>query len=634
MMVFLALSRFVVPAPGRLAMLVASMGTVLLAGCVAGVGGSGDTAVHDDIPPAHRDWFDGGQPVDMDSMDWGRIEFARQAAAKGDARRAVGILQPMMNEGFSPAYYEAGKLHEDGIGTPPDPAKAAIYYGKALRSPSNVLGNASLRLGRLYRDGQAVERNETLAYHLFRQAVDRDTGASALVALAEMLVEGRGVEANTEEAEALYSRAADLGYPQAFRALAEAHAPGGWLERDDQLVREYAQRYATGLEKQVQARADDQDALAALARLHDEDGLLGPRPDAYRHWLRRAAEAGHAGSLGKAGEIALEEGNVQHGLEMLRRSAEAGNVYAMTDLGRALLERDPARAEQWLQAAAEKGSVNAAASLGRAYLPGGELQADHRRARTWLSRASEGGHAGAAATLGRLYLRGDGVAQDTSRGVAYLERAVAQGHAGARIDLGKLLLAGDGVNQDTQRGISLLRSAAERGNADAAHSLGDAYLEGKGVEQDPRQAEKWLAQAVDAGNPFATYSLGRTHLYGEKGFEPNVARGRELLAQAAEQQHAGAQTLLGREYLRGELFEKDPDQGASYLYQAARQGHSGARLALAKAYLWANGLEGANQEQAVLWLDDILDGDSEVALATMRQLLTEADDKAVRDSLQ
>ena len=77
----------------------------------------------------------------------------------------------------------------------PDPTEAARYYGQALRRPSPILGNASLRLGRLYRDGRGVEQNESLAYQLFRQAVAEDTGPNAQVALAEMLVELETVDA-------------------------------------------------------------------------------------------------------------------------------------------------------------------------------------------------------------------------------------------------------------------------------------------------------------------------------------------------------------------------------------------------------------------------------------------------------
>ncbi|MFD2438403.1 hypothetical protein [Modicisalibacter luteus] len=115
--------------------LLAATSAMLLGGCATERGHSLalDTG---SIDPAYQDWFDGGAPADMDSMDWGRIDFARQAAEAGNAQRAEGLLESLMNEGFPPAYYEMGKLYEEGLGVAPDPARAADYYGQALRRPS------------------------------------------------------------------------------------------------------------------------------------------------------------------------------------------------------------------------------------------------------------------------------------------------------------------------------------------------------------------------------------------------------------------------------------------------------------------------------------------------------------------
>ena len=80
---------------------------------------------------------------------------------------------------------------------------------------------------------------------------------------------------------------------------------------------------------------------------------------------------------------------------------------------------------------------------------------------------------------------------------------------------------------------------------------------------------------------------------------------------------------MGREYLRGENIEADPELGANYLYEAASQGHSTARLALAQAYLTSRGLENANQEQALLWLDEVFASEGQLAIETLHQLLSD-----------
>lgn len=70
-----------------------------------------------------------------------------------------------------------------------------------------------------------------------------------------------------------------------------------------------------------------------------------------------------------------------------------------------------------------------------------------------------------------------------------------------------------------------------------------------------------------------------------------------------------------------EVLPRDPRKGAELLVKAARQGHQSARLSLAQAYLQARGVEFVNQEQAMIWLDGVMDSDSETAIETLRDLL-------------
>ena len=61
----------------------------------------------------------------------------------------------------------------------------------------------------------------------------------------------------------------------------------------------------------------------------------------------------------------------------------------------------------------------------------------------------------------------------------------------------------------------------------------------------------------------------------------------------------------------------------NYLYEAASQGYRSARLSLAEAYLSARGYANVNQEQAMLWLNELLDSEEQIALETLRQLILE-----------
>ncbi|MEC9483303.1 MAG: sel1 repeat family protein, partial [Halomonas sp.] len=108
------------------------------------------------VDPKYSDLLDGGAPPNVDSMDWGRIDFARQAIASGQTEKGIEQLQALVNDNFPPAYYELAQVYDKGIGVPRDPARAASLYAEAVRTPSSILGYASLGLARLYLAGEGV----------------------------------------------------------------------------------------------------------------------------------------------------------------------------------------------------------------------------------------------------------------------------------------------------------------------------------------------------------------------------------------------------------------------------------------------------------------------------------------------
>lgn len=607
--------------------IVVSIASVWLSGCA-----SNSTPrmqeVSQQLPPQYYDWFDGGTPVEMSAFDWNHVEFARQAFQAGNPERAIGILQSMADQGYPPGYYELGKAYEDGIGVSPQPSRAAELYGYAIQRPSSVLDNASLRLARLYREGRGVQQDLTLAYFLLRQAVEESGGATGKLELAEMVALGQGTSADPKEAEALYLSAAEEGEYQGYYALAEAYSRGGWLQNDPAKAEEYAQRYADAL--QPLAQAGSSAAMIKLARLHEQDGMLGPKPDIAKHWWLQAARTGNTDAQREAGEILLSEGKRQEGQKLLHEAAEAGDIGAMYHLGQLYAAPnhstfDPNQAEHWFKRGAEHGSASAAAALGRIYIRGDILRKNPSQGVRYLKMAVARGHRSAEVDLGEALLNGNGVAQDTERGTTLLRRAAQRGNTSAQRILGHAYLEGDVLPQDSSQASQYLSRAANHGDDYAAQLLGEAYLTGDTIEHDPQEAEKWLTQASDAGRLSAQATLGRALLRGEYGMRQDPARGRELLLGAAVKGHVGAQATLGRELIRGEHIPQDIDQGVEYLVNAAQKGHPTARLALAKAYLWANGLENASQQQALLWLDKVIESDSEMALKTMRQLLTGQD---------
>lgn len=591
-----------------------------------------------------------------------RIKWLQQAAQAGDLdaqaragheminvgeyRQGISLLEDAASQGHVEAMTYLGRalLSPEGNGQP-EPNRAERWLSEAVEAGSN---DARVILGRALVEGQTGLDDLPRGVNLLEQAADSNDPL-ALAQLGSLLMDDEKVESQPSIAADYLKRGHELGHPWATQQLGAAYLAGRGVAQDSQRAEELLQNAAD---------QNQTGAMRLLGEAYLKGDALPVQPSRGKELLTQAAEAGDTTAMTSLGEAYLNgtlEGNASQGIQLITQAAEQGDDYAMVVLGRAYREgngvqRDLQEAKRWLTraqeaghesaadaltyvqrdlgaegnidaliAAAEDGHPSAMASLGHAYLEGEGVERDQKQAEKWLEQAYQAGHAGAGASLGRMYIDQG----DSKRGIDYLKTAVSRGHAGARNDLGEAYLTGRHAEQDVERGLELLNAAAESGNPHAAYVLGNAYQHGKGVGKDAERAERWYQQSSDAGAVYARAELGIAFMRGEGAIDQNVQRGYELLLDAAKQGHSGAQASLGREYMSGSNIEKDPDSGARYLYEAARQGHRSARLALARAYLLASGYENPNQDQALLWLDNLIDSEGQLAVETLRQLLTD-----------
>lgn len=147
-------------------------------------------------------------------------------------------------------------------------------------------------------------------------------------------------------------------------------------------------------------------------------------------------------------------------------------------------------AVHWLRKAAEQGHADAQADLGAMYAVGLGVQQDYVAGAAWLRQAAEKDHLEAQANLGMLYV-GSGLERNPVEGAKWLHRAAEKGHPVAQMALGTLYSTGDGVPKDLARAAHWLGQAAEQGDAMAQLFLADQYVNGQGVLQDYVQAHKW-----------------------------------------------------------------------------------------------------------------------------------------------
>jgi hypothetical protein len=212
------------------------------------------------------------------------------------------------------------------------------------------------------------------------------------------------------------------------------------------------------------------------------------------HYLRMAAERGHAGAAAALLPLAADPLEWQHWLEV---AVSAGDPTVIAALAQhRLANNEPAEAEALLRQLATRGDLMAAGALG-ALLQDRGAEAE---ARDWLTRAlaADGEVATVAAyNLGAQALRTGDAVQARS----WLGQAAGARNPAAMVALARLLLA-DG---DREQAETLLRQAFERGDAQAAAELSLV----RNDQGDSAGALQWAVAAAERGHVGSAFVAGR-----------------------------------------------------------------------------------------------------------------------------
>ena len=572
-------------------------------------------------PVEAENWFRRAVEAGSDraALEYGRMLVAREGDPEA-LQRGVTLLERAAQQDMPYAWSTLGALHMEQAFPGADPAKGFDYLRRAHEAG---VASATSELGQAYLEGRGVNRDPDKAVMLLERAAGQGQ-AGAMATLGQAYLEGDVLPRRPELAKEWLTKAEEAGVESARFRLGRALLSGeiaGDAAKGLRIVAGYAQSGNTL-------------AMMDLGRAM-RDGKTVPRDEAAaRQWFENAAAAG--------------EPDAEAALASMLYGAAGDEVV---DLAK-------------LEEAARLGHAGAMSRLGRAYLEGAGVPANPTKGRVWLSRAAGAGNTSAAQSLGSAYLHGDhGLERDPVEGRRLLEMAVAARDVNAERDLGYALIEPreSGLPANLESGLRLLTLAARKGDRYAMELLGRSYLDGTSVmPPQPENAKVWLELAADhgdvsamtalgsgyldgtlpggdrkrgirylersaaRGDDTARTKLGNAYLFGAHGLPVQLEKGTELLQTAADNGHAGAMAALGRAYLDGTLGERRLAEGARLLYLAARTGHPTARYVLAEAYLESQGLESANRDYAQAWLDTVVAGDTDAAVATLTEMLREA----------
>lgn len=291
-------------------------------------------------------------------------------------------------------HYNCGKL---GGGDPNDYTKAFEWYQKAALRDHPM---AQCRLGRMYREGHGVEKNEKQAFSWFMKAAQDDQNCpSGQFYVGACYYYGTGVAINYKEATRWYEKAAlqnDI--------LAQSNL--GWCYE-----------WGEGVEKDINAAI---------------------------HWYQLAAEQGEPmakcsmGRLYKQGKGVPRD--VSKAFSLFKESAGLGDSYGAFLLGLCYLEssgteRDINRAHLLIRQAADMGLDVAQFELAKGYEDGRWGGKDAKQAFFWYEKAADQGYSLAMTCLGTCYENGRGVPQNDKYAVEWYEKAIQAGDQSGAIAL-------------------------------------------------------------------------------------------------------------------------------------------------------------------------------------------------------
>lgn len=296
---------------------------------------------------------------------------------------------------------------------------------------------------------------------------------------------GLGVEADSEEAVAQLTKAADQGDAIAMYLLGNAYASGTGASRDEAKAKEmYAKFIAVG-EADSGENAGSGRIQAYLADCY----AYGKGTEKNVDKAAAAAEKAASADLTVFDMVKLADSYVE-------------GVFTKTD--------DTADAAEAADTTAAEATAEGGTEAETPAIPA-EAEGLYAKALDSIKTLADAGNVKAKKALGDYYFGGyAGVAQDYAKALEIYTEAGEKGDADAQAQVGYIYQYGCGVDPDYEKAMEWNNRAAQQGNAQGQAQIGWLYQQGLGVTQNLDEAGRWYTRAADQGNKWAEDRLAET----------------------------------------------------------------------------------------------------------------------------
>ena len=296
---------------------------------------------------------------------------------------------------------------------------------------------------------------------------------------------GLGVEADSEEAVAQLTKAADQGDAIAMYLLGNAYASGTGASRDEAKAKEmYAKFIAVG-EADSGENAGSGRIQAYLADCY----AYGKGTEKNVDRAAAAAEKAASADLTVFDMVKLADSYVE-------------GVFTKTD--------DTADTAEAADTTAAEAAAEGETEAETKAIPA-EAEELYAKALDSIKTLADAGNVKAKKALGDYYFGGyAGIAQDYAKALELYTEAGEKGDADAQAQVGYIYQYGCGIDPDYEKAMEWNNRAAQQGNAQGQAQIGWLYQQGLGVTQNLDEAGRWYTRAADQGNKWAEDRLAET----------------------------------------------------------------------------------------------------------------------------
>ncbi|MFJ4444512.1 tetratricopeptide repeat protein [Pseudomonas sp. NPDC089422] len=249
---------------------------------------------------------------------------------------------------------------------------------------------------------------------------------------------------------------------------------------------------------------------------------------------------------------------------------------------------------------------------------------DYTKAFEEVSAATEEGNPLAQTQVALFLMGGVGTQKDLSRSIDLATKSLPYltewceklKNPAACLYLGLLYSNGLVVGKDEKHAAKLIRLSAEGGYSRSFGILASLYEAGEGLDEDLPAAKVWYEKSIKAGYPYAMYALAMIY---RQDLDSDKDKFVTYLSMAEGTGYPPALLQLSKEYLDGEVFEKNDEVSRRYLEKSQSDDFPEAYNEIGHRYAAGYGGYPLEEEKAVYFYKraaELGDLDAMVVLAS------------------